>query len=269
MKIIIIISTERSGTNFFCDFIGKAFTNVNSNFELFPKQNEKNNNTVHLSYKSAKYLIKVYNIDYNIKHENVMMEITKHMKNMKKTDIIKKICEVPGFNIFSFKIFQNQVTEEELDEIIKMSSFCIFLKRNPVDRYVSFIKAIESGHWDKVNNSDQKIIFDIERYEWETGITTKFINNATNICKKNKIQIANIYYETFFELSLREMQDYLHYKIFLKKFWDSDIDLINTSQIILNFTRQDNETDISKKIINYDEVKDFIAKENEKYCNTI
>lgn len=257
MKLILIIACERSGTNFFCDFLGKAFLNVNSNYELFPKENKK----IYLSSQSLKHLAKSYNIEIN--ETDKIMDCL-YNENLSKIDLIKKICSIPSFDFCSFKIFPNQVSNEELEQIISMASFCVFLHRNPIDRYISFMRAIKTCEWiNKTTNT--QIVFDSDNYVWHKNMADNFIKTSKTLCEKKNIWSEDIYYENFFELSYKEMQDYMWYKFFLKRFWNINMNIAKHLEIKPFFKKQDLETDISKKILNYLDHKEFIEEENQKY----
>lgn len=267
MKLILILSAPRSGTNFFCDFLGKAFLNVCSHLELF---GNKSNNVKYsyLNKSTVIFLAQEFGFDVNINFYVLAKKVSDELNKLSKIDMVKKILEIPGYDFVSFKIFAYQISDEELYNLIDMADFCIVLDRNPIHRYISHTRSFLCDKWTNYDYSDLKIKFEKKDYLHSKKYISSFFKNILIKCRNDKKKHLKIKYESFCELDTQEKCDFLYYKIFLKNFWDIQMIQQNLTDINVNFQKQNNQSDLSAIIENYDEVKNFIDLQLNEY-NTV
>lgn len=262
-KLITIITSERSGSNFFCDFLENAFPSINSNTEIF------NIDKAYFNKKTLEFISDKYNLTINESDdfETTALSIRQQLKlrSTSKLQIIKDICKIKGYDFCSVKIFVHHLTNDELNEIVKMSSICIFLHRNPVDRYISYIKACNTQVWHTVDQTNIQIEFKTNRYLLRENIYSNFKKEVLKICNNSKIPCEHIYYENICNLPIDKLQKYVHEKIFKKIFPEINMVLQEEKNIVIMFKKQDFEKSLFKKIVNYKEVEIFIKKENDTY----
>lgn len=263
MKIILIISAPRSGTNFFCDFFGEAFLNVCSCYEIFC--NNAGKKISYTNVQTVKFLANEYNFDTELPYDTLLMKVSDELNKLSKLEIIKKISKVPGYDFVSFKIFENQVSVKELNGIINIVDFCITIKRNDIHRYISFEKSLLSNKWANYDYSNLKIFFSINKYSSKKKKIVSFFKTASDICKKLNKKNLILNYETFCELNTQQKCDFLYQKIFQENFCDILMNRQSVANIKTHFQKQNNQNDLSMVIENYNEVKNFIDSELNTY----
>lgn len=255
---ILIISDYRSGTNYTRFLIKQTFRNVESNGEIFCNRNE-----LILNYMiESQTFLHLLNIN-NIKNDKLAYVNLANVYKVKgKIQLVKDMCSVDNKKIQIFKIFACHINDDELSEIIKLSTMCVFIYRNYVDRYISQQKALIVKRWTHTNTSKVLINFNIDDYNSLKKQSEKYFDFAMNECVKYNKKISMIDYELFFKLSLNEQQLFWQNEILKNAFPDVQFKIYKIYNLL---EKQDNEKDIGKKIKNYDQVKDFIKTEYDIY----
>lgn len=238
-NIITIICAPRTGSNYFCEILNQ-YINICSNHELFNKIECFIN-------KKYKYII-----------NTELLELRKIDPLMFFNKIISEMKEP----IISHKMLLDQCKDIKLiDSIIKQSKFIIFLHRNPIDQYISLLKAYKSTKWIIADTTNIKIRFDISEYNNNEKIANSMYVNIKDICISNSIKFIQIYYEYFHKMNQKDQVEYL--SLILTNYIDIDIIIKNNYYNI--FKKQDLSKSYADKIENYEEVKDFIENELTNY----
>lgn len=255
---ILIISHHRSGTNYTRFLIKQTFKNVESNGEIFCNHNELILNCM-IESQTFLHLLNINNIK-NDKLASINLANVYKVKG--KIQLVKDMCSVGNKKIQIFKIFAGHINDDELSEIIKISTMCVFIYRNYVDRYISQQKALVVKRWTHTNTSQLSINFSIDGYNSLKKQSKKYFDFAMNECVKYDKKISMIDYELFFKLNVDEQQLFLLNEIFSKAFPETQFKISKTHNLL---EKQDKEMNIENKIKNYDEVKDFMRTEYETY----
>lgn len=256
--LVTIISSPRSGTNYINNLLEKSFECINKNGEIFVNPNKIIINET-ISKKTYEHLCKINNI--GLDGSESFFNLAQFYNKKEKKKLIEDIISCNKNDVHTCKIFINHTNNEELNEIIKLSSLCIFIYRNDIDRYISFKKAMLTKKWMDFDSSNVQILFSIEEYIFLKNELYDFFLSAKDMCKKSKIKFIEINYDTFFRLTIQKQQEFL-LKELKECFSNVDFDVKITHEII---KKQDNETNLEKKISNYEDVKDFILSEQNNF----
>lgn len=243
--LITILTTARTGSNYFCEYIEKSFEDINVNYELF------NTGVCCLNHKLKKPISALYDISF----QNLHIKIKDNPYQLIDT-IAHNITE----NNILFKLFLDHLSQNETENILIKSKMVIILKRNFVDMFISKQKAVLLNKYSQINTTDIKIIFDFKEYENIKAYYEKLFVVYDIFLKKNNIPFVVINYEEFHTLSLKEQQ------LFMKNIWDTYIPE-NAINIIKNatpitFFKQDISNDYKDKISNYTEFLEYFEKSN-------
>lgn len=112
--------------------------------------------------------------------------------------VISNTLEVPGIHIF--KIFPYHLHDETLAKIIaKYKPHIIFIRRNHLDRYVSHMKAHESGVWHGKDSSDLSIEVDEKKLQGYMKFYKKFYAKNFKVAKVAGCEILDLDYANLFE----------------------------------------------------------------------
>ncbi len=239
----MVLSTARTGSNQLIELMHN-FTNVDVNWEIFGKY-QYNIQPRYLKMCKEKF---GENYEENIRKNNLQVKLLKSM--------IKE-CKNP---YFIFKIFigdycdnNNHLSKTQMETLIndKIIEYVIILDRkNKFDQYISMEKALKYNKWNKEDTTKLSINFNINRYLFYKKRHKEIYDYYNNISIHNKT------------LKLVYEHDICNTEALLFKI-NKFIPSLNRNiyYFIKGLDKQDNETDYSKKIENYDEVKDFINKE--------
>ena len=180
-KELTIISSPRSGTNFFCDTLCE-FSDVASLFEVFNARG-------------------VFGLQ---RYPELLQKITSalgvHASDVTEPAFIKAVAEnrerfleilrnavtESGLAAFSYKLFPNQISQKTLESILTNKEGCFFfITRSRIDTYISFRKAMEIDQWvnQKTHDIEIEITFD-EFMEWGARID-KWYENAESILREH------------------------------------------------------------------------------------
>ena len=242
-KAIMVLSTARTGSNHFTQLMYN-FTNVDVNWEIFGY--DKFN--IQPKYRTMCQEKFGENYEENIRKNDLQIELLQ--------SLIKE-CKKP---YFIFKIFmgdysdnENHLSKTQMETLIndKIVEYVIILDRkNKVDQYISLQKAVQLQKWDSYKTDKIYINFDIDTYKHYIKRHEEIYDYYNNISIHNKT------------LQLIYEHDIFNSEALLSKINKFIPNLNrNISYFEKGLEKQDNETDYSKKIENYEEVKDFIIAE--------
>lgn len=273
MKRITIISACRSGTNYFCDFLGNSFSTINSNYELFNINRGVNICSVNSNILFP--LLDLFGLDHHQQrtqpahfllrdpyavHKSVIASHLPRTDPLHAINTISQVASKLGYTFTSYKIFDGQTSMDKLIEVLKESSLVLILKRNPIDRFISEKKASIEGRYCNHDSSGISVNFNVEEYIKRSNGVKKYLDMVEHICYESSIPHHTIRYEHFHSLSLDRRQ------LFVKNMLpDVNVPIKTLNESDMCFEKQDRETDYSKKITNYEEVKEFINSELESY----
>lgn len=244
-NLITILTTARSGSNYFCDFIETSFEDINVNYELF------NKNICCLHNKLKKPISNIYDVSY----DKLYLKIIDN-----PYQLIETIKQQVSENNILFKLFLDHLSMNETENILIKSKMVIILKRNFVDIFISNQKSLLLNKYSQINTTDVKILFDFIEYENIKGYYQKMFEMYDLFLKKNKIPYIVINYEEFHAFNLQEQQ------LYMKNIWDTYIPE-NAINIVkdenpLTFFKQDISNDYKDKILNYAEFVEYFLKSN-------
>jgi hypothetical protein len=253
-KLITVLTIGRTGSNYFCDFIDKSFTNINVNYELF------NKNKCCIQKKIKKRVLKLYDnindISGNL-HEKVKDDPFQLLVN------ISNLCEEENI---MFKLFLDHLSMDKSHNILSYSSLVVFLKRHYLDVYISNEKASLVNKYSNIDTTNIKIKFDPHKYESKVNYYDKYYHILRDFIIENNIPYVDIHYEPFHKLNIKEQQFFLK-DIFDKYLIGNNIQM-NENIDEIRFFKQDQCSSYRDKIENYDEFLEYFKQKN-KICNGV
>lgn len=232
-KIIMVLTLGRSGSTNLNE-IFRNFININVNAEIFNKSESWCNND------NKQLIISRYGKNY--------LKITTD-KNY-QIEILKYLSENCNEEFFIFKIFLEQSTIEILQKMIKENiiyRIIILERKNIIDRFISERKARMLNKWGKFDTTNYKIEFNIQKYESFKNYHKECYSKYFKIVKDNYTYI--------------EYNETINLDSIIKKIKSIFPELILKDNSNHCLKIQDKSKNYNDKIINYDEVKDFIEEE--------
>ena len=179
-KLIIVISAQRHGSSYFCDFLKNKLLDFKIQHEIF--------NFSHFPENINKNPIKIIE-DKLLKHQN-----------------------------YGFKLFHNNIDRKQLEEIIskfKNNLLIIFLRRPLEDSYKSLCKSLSTGNWG--TTPDKQLQWDkdnIKGFKGKPPIYQEYKNTidnwfsfVNNICKKFNINTISVNFDDIINKELNEILD--------------------------------------------------------------
>ena len=150
-KIIMVLTLGRSGSsNLIKNF--SNFINIDTNLEIFSRDE------CWCSQYTKNLIIKKYGKNY--------LKITKDINY--QIEILKYLSENCNKEFFIFKIFICQTNIEILQKMIKENiiyHIIILERKNIIDSYISFEKAIELNKWIYNDTTNYKVKFNTNDYK--------------------------------------------------------------------------------------------------------
>ena len=232
-KIIMVLTLGRSGSTNLNE-IFRNFININVNSELF------NADECWCSQYTKNLIIKKYGKNY--------LKITTDINY--QIEILKYLSENCNEEFFIFKIFLEQSTIEILQKMIKENiiyRIIILERKNIIDRFISERKARMLNKWGKFDTTNYKIEFNIQKYESFKNYHKECYSKYFKIVKDNYTYI--------------EYNETINLDSIIKKIKSIFPELILKDNSNHCLKIQDKSKNYNDKIINYDEVKDFIEEE--------
>lgn len=160
MSEIVLVSSERSGTNYLCDTMGN-FRGLVNFLELFSPAG-----VFGLQWHPAvvKILSDISGVDFFDQNSgNLVRHVAQN--RIAFLEQLNEAVRISGNQNFGYKIFPNQVSHADLNEIVSNDRrVFVFLARNRLDTFISFKKAIKSGNWVNLDSKDLKIEVDLDEF---------------------------------------------------------------------------------------------------------
>ncbi|WP_310618937.1 DUF6395 domain-containing protein [Flexibacterium corallicola] len=160
IKEIMIISSPRSGTNYFCDTLDNLVGGI-SLFEIF------NDEGVFGIKKAPSFL------------QALSQSQSKNFEDGSDPDLIRlfryrplyaleefaSFCEKNDLSFFSYKLFPKQLDHSEIENIMnKRRPLCVFIIRNRLDVYISYKKARKTSVWKNKSTENIRIDLDVDDF---------------------------------------------------------------------------------------------------------
>lgn len=150
-KEIVIISTHRSGTNFFCECLN-AFPEVMGLYEIFNPAGAFGVTRDD----QVKVLNEISNLEVKRDQDPALINLF-NRRPKRALDLMNRVAVGTGRSILSYKIFQQQLTGDVVKEIIaKENRQIVFLTRGRLDTYISYQKARRAKAWTNKDTSEMK-----------------------------------------------------------------------------------------------------------------
>ena len=250
-KLILILAYARTGSNYFCGLLGNTFNDINSNYEIFNKQE---------TYINENYIEEMYKKYGNLKDKDVnIFERLGRKKGLLKVSgqnpikYLENLIDISREPIISIKIIKDQLKDNYIKQIINKSNMIIVLDRKFIDIFISLkkIRKVIKNHldpWVKIDTTDTQIHFDNTEYENEREEYTQWYSKINDLLKHQlNRDYIKIDYDDFHTQSLKQQQQYLKEKI--NNFLQYNLDIIYN---ITTLNKQDKSKKYSDKISNYD-----------------
>ena len=246
MNYIVIIASPRTGSNYFLNLLENSISNLSVHYEIFHRT------LCYTNFEILNYFKDKYNLNSN-NETNLRKDIYNVFKNDPKQLILNiiKYSELTNKKYIIFKIFDNQLDNKNIQNILIKSKLVIFLKRNLIDTYISLLKVNESKKWNSCNTTNLKVIFDEQEYIDLVNKTNKWYCKILDIVKKYNIDYINIYYEDI--IKEKNIDNQLSYII----------NIINNKNIKLNIKESINYDNIINKQDNNRNKLDSIINKND------
>ncbi|MBF9001205.1 hypothetical protein [Vibrio nitrifigilis] len=224
---LCIISINRSGTNYFCDSLN-GFEQVYSAKEIFGEQG---------SYGIEGFFPDVINemmAELNIKDDNPFS-----LRNSRPLIFTHKVTEKVinnGFELFSFKIFPNQLDNNIIIErFVKNSDYLKFLiVRSRVDVYLSLQKALLSGAWLKKNTTDIELKLSVDDFLKWCRVNDEWYNSVIDCLIKNNQKFKIISYNNHINISQEHLNNCIYYSL-----RESGLDIKKSTTYTSNLVKQE------------------------------
>jgi LPS sulfotransferase NodH len=114
------------------------------------------------------------------------------------TRVIRSTLKNPGIHIF--KIFPYHLHDETLANIItEFKPQIVFIRRNHLDRYISHMKAHESGVWHGKDSSDVVIDVNEKRLQGYIKVNERFYAENLQVARAAGCEVLDVEYERLFE----------------------------------------------------------------------
>ena len=242
-KAILLLTTPRTGSNHLTRLMHN-FDNIDVNWEIFG-YDHYNIKPCYRKLCTDKF---GENYEENIRKNDLQIELIKCIKDACKSEFL-----ILKLFLGDYSDKENHIPKYQIEKLLndKIIEYVIILnRRNKIDQYISLQKAIQIQKWDSINTDKIKINFNIDGFKHYKKRHEEIYNYYKSISSTDKS--LQLVYEDDIYNSEHLLSKINHFIIDLKR---------KTNSFEKGFEKQDNETDYSKKIENYDEVKDFLSNE--------
>lgn len=242
MKKICVLAVARSGTSFLVD-VWKYFEHHASLGEIFHK------NAAH----KCKPFLPELGRTFGVKAESVRdQDLVAAMRQAPWTAIsaLERGMRDQGYESFSFKVFPQHLKRPDLHKMFKDHDFTVvFVRRRPIDSFISSIKATELRTWGKQNTTGLTVTLDYEKFsKWHRNHTEWYVG-MREFLNGEGIAYGELLYETDIhtppEQVLKTSQDVL-------KTLGTELPL-QVDHTIEARTKQDQASSYGEKVSNWDE----------------
>ena len=245
---VIIISTERSGTNFFCECLGE-FAEAARFFEFFARDGVyglASNPILHDRLSEALG----YEVGQDDRNERLVTAIRE--EPIKHLKIFSRISRQAGKKFLSLKIFPGQIEPGKLRlGLTGPNKRVIFITRSRLDCYISFEKALMSDVWQNADTSDVRPEIDYGNFIRWAMIQDEWYGKT-----ERKLREAGTPYQIYsYETDINCPKDALvERQYFTLRSFGLDVQLPVSVRPAI-FTKQDTASDPFAKIKNGDALR--------------
>ena len=251
-NIIIFIAIGRTGSNYLFSLLDNDLPFINA-YELYHNKCVYAL-TEHLS-EYMNYTKKDFKEICDLKLVNDVHQDPEKLINFFKNKIENNTKK----EFFTFKVFPEHLEFEKVIDILKRDDVnVVFLKRTPIDSYISELKAIESGKWKNKDHTSIKPRINFYKYVQWYERKDKWYADINNFLIKYNKKAVTLHYEKFTESDDATNLQYILSKILDNTGYENKI---NNFEVKLSMKKQDKNTKVEERVENWDE---FYALSKEK-----
>ncbi|KZX58398.1 hypothetical protein A3709_02750 [Halioglobus sp. HI00S01] len=238
-KLIAIIATERTGTNYFCDLVGKGLQ-LKQMWEIF--------------HPSVPFGLTPEDIASGC---NIPIERVQKMSDIDRASLVRKNCRgivtyLSGHEETSlFKIFPNHLNAKQVRrQILKNQKVQkVIIDRNVIDVYVSELKAVHIQKWGHVDTSEIRVMIDFGRFKKWLQERRRWYSHALEILQSSG---QDYIYYPYSKISSLSPEDLVH--DFHSSLSSMGIEVESREGELENLLqKQDRSKSYSEKVKNWDE----------------
>lgn len=175
---IVILSSPRSGTNYFCDSIGE-FNEVLGFAEIFNPAGV-----------------------FGTKRQNVLKHLSKHLgasireatdrrlttffrtEPLEALHVLGEAARLTGAKFISYKIFPRQLAQEDLARLLASPGrTLLFIVRRRLDAYISYEKARQGAAWTNVRTADMRPTIDARQFMKWAKSTDEWLDYCVQVAE--------------------------------------------------------------------------------------
>lgn len=254
VKIMVFIAIGRTGSNYFFSLLDQnpLFFNTYELFHthcVYALENHLDSFSKYTGH-SFKNICEEELLDYV--HENPESLI----------EFMKSKCKEGGKKYLTFKVFPEHLEIDKIAKILQRNDVEVFfIKRTPIESYISELKARKSGSWKNEDYTKIRPELHLNNYlKWHHEKSSWYKNNESFLSSINK-KFATFYYEEF-----TKYDDYNNLNFILNAISKIDNDVLksNVETIKVNqiYKKQDRNKELHDKVDNWDEFYEKILQNN-------
>ncbi len=240
-KPLVIIASERTGTNYLCDLLGHH-PQIAAYYEIFA------NVAVMMTDAEVKDLCEVQNWPFTSRSDRTLIARFKSSPDQ-IIDLIQKHLSAQQ-KILSFKVFQDHLPIKTLAQLIRDYE-AIAVTRRVIDTYISFVKATTKDEWLRLDTTKIKPTLHIEDFiDWYHKRHDYYKLCANQYSKAHHREIKVLRYEEFTHGSNRENLIFV-----CKQISDSMGVCLDSpdTEFDIGFWKQDKNSSVTDKVENWAE----------------
>lgn len=183
IKELVILSSPRCGTNYFCD----TLSSFNKNFQMMESFNPAGVFGIQRRGYMVRELSESMECEFSDAKDPRLVEYFKS-NPVAAINKVNDIASLHGEQLLSYKIFPNQLSKGKLWEIVgRDCTECLFILRGRLDTYISYQKAISMNTWHKSKTDSTLVKVDIDDFlSWAKTFDQWFDNCLELVLKNNK-----------------------------------------------------------------------------------
>jgi len=237
-RVIAVIATERTGTNYFCDLMIKSLS-INGMYEIFHPDMPYGLNDVLIAKALNKSLKEISALDNKLKAKLVKSN-PKHIIDV----LVRHEQKTSLFKIFPGHLNSSVVKSSILEnpDVIK-----VIIDRSPLDVYISQHKAGSISKWGHVDTTDIKI--NLDRCQFDAWFKNR--KEWYDVCS-NTVENSNqkYVYINYSDIESRTPEELVNF--FIQLMAECDCKLIKSDAIVSNLMKkQDNSQSPAHKVKNW------------------
>jgi len=261
-KKIVLFTAPRHGSNYLLVLISR-FKNISAEYEIFSPGVDNLKRIMERSDRREIYIPKTL-ADSIQRRIDMRGSDGKDIINYVESFGIRKFLNLLTTNIsqdnFIFKLFANHLDDQKRKDIMHWSDGIIFLKRRPIDGYISFAKALEVKNWCGTNTSKIKIKFCPKQYNWYKKTFVDPLTYYEEYARLSLMPFFCVQYEGFHEISIDQQIKSISNR--MKHYFGANLEEFPQSLKECLLRKQDKSTCYKDKIKNYNEFERYCKKNN-------